>query len=356
MTTGKTPPDFHQMILDAVADPIMVIDPDFQVMLVNRAAQEFSSLDQIPSGSISCYQLSHNQDVPCDGIAHPCPLKRVRETRQQVTVIHEHFRPDGEKRLVEIVASPLWGGEGTFLGIVEAMRDVTERERAELDRVIYTERLRALAAKFTEVVEIERQRLARELHDRVGQNLSALAINLNIIKAQMLGEQEDLVRPRLEDSLLLVEETTAQIRDVMTRLRPPILDDCGLIAALLWYGNRFTKLTGIPVTVDYKEPEQRMPARAENALFRISQEALTNVARHAEATSVAVTVEVNNDMLRLVIADDGVGFFPSDYAELDDERGWGLLTMIERAEAVGGRCQIESTLDQGTKITVEVPR
>jgi two-component system sensor histidine kinase UhpB len=353
---------FRQAIIDGVAEPIMVIGIDYRVQLMNRAAREFSSAGADASEPLLCHQISHQRGTPCDGIEHPCPLEQVRQSGQPVTVVHEHYQANGERRLVEIIASPLWEADGTFQGIIESVRDITERKRAEEALQQYTERLRALAAQLAEVAEAERQRLARELHDQVGQNLTALGINLNIIRTQMSEEAAAPVRSRLDDSLSLVEQTAARIRDVMADLRPPVLDDYGLVAALHWYGEQFARRTDIAVVVEGVEPVPRLAARVENALFRIAQEALTNVAKHAQATHVTVTVEVDSGTLRLVVADDGIGFDPSallragpaHLAQPDGSRGWGLLTMTERAEAVGGRCCFESDPGQGAQVIVEV--
>jgi PAS domain S-box-containing protein len=216
------------------------------------------------------------------------------------------------------------------------------------------QQLRALTVRLAEAEEVERQRLARDLHDLVGQNLNALGINLNLIQAHMPEAMPELVRSRLDDSLALVQETTASIRRVMDDLRPPMLDDFGLVATLHWYGARFASRTGVAVTVQGKEPVPRLATPIENALFRVVQEGLTNVAKHAQATQVTVTVAADDGAVRLVVADDGVGFEPTQVATSNQHRGWGLITMAERAEAVGGRCCVESQPQQGTRITVEV--
>jgi len=234
--------------------------------------------------------------------------------------------------------------------------DITERVRAEEALQQYAARLRALTARLAEVAEAERQQLARELHDQVGQNLAALGINLNIVRAQMPEQAAAPLRFRLDDSLSLVGQTAARIRDVMANLRPPMLDDYGLVAALHWYGEQFARRTDIAIAVEGEEPVPRLAAHVENALFPIAQEALTNVAKHAQATHVTVTVEMDSGTLRLVVADDGIGFDPAHLAEPDGGRGWGLLTMTERAEAVGGRCRIESYPGQGVQVIVEVAR
>jgi two-component system sensor histidine kinase UhpB len=216
------------------------------------------------------------------------------------------------------------------------------------------QQLRALTARLAEAEEAERQRLARDLHDLVGQNLNALGINLNLVQAHMPEAMPELARSRLDDSLALVQETTTSIRRVMDDLRPPMLDDFGLVATLHWYGARFASRTGVAVTVQGEEPMPRLAAPVENALFRVVQEGLTNVAKHARATQVTVTVATDNGAVHLFVADDGVGFEPTQVATPNRHGGWGLITMAERAEAVGGRFRVESQPQQGTRIIVEI--
>jgi PAS domain S-box-containing protein len=216
------------------------------------------------------------------------------------------------------------------------------------------QQLRAMTARLAEVEEVERQRLARDLHDMVGQNLNALGIDLNLVRAHLPEEIPELVRSRLDDSLALVQETTASIRRVMDDLRPPMLDDFGLVATLHWYGARFASRTGVAVTVRGEEPVPRLSATVENALFRVVQEGLTNVAKHARASQVTVTVAADDGAVRLVVADDGVGFEPAQVTAPNRQEGWGLISMAERAEAVGGRFRLESQPQRGTRIIVEV--
>ncbi len=348
--------EFQQAIIDGVPEPIMAIGEDYRVQVMNRAAREFSSEGTGSSKPLFCYQVSHRREAPCKGAGHPCPLEQVRATGQPVKVVHEHHQASGEWRFVEIIAAPLWGSDGSFQGIIESMRDVTERMRAEEALQQYAERLRALSAQLAEVAEAERQRLARELHDQVGQRLTALGINLNIVRTHMPEEAGDAIRYRLDDSLSLVEQTTERIRDVMADLRPPVLDDYGLVAALHWYGEQFARRTGIAIVVEGEEPVPRLAAHVESALFRITQEAMTNVAKHAQAANVLVSVHVQDEILRLVVADDGIGFDTGPMAGPGPGHGWGLLTRTERAEGVGGRCRIESVPGRGTRVIVEIVR
>ncbi len=347
--------DFQQSIIDGLAEPVMVIGLDYQVILMNQAAHQFATSGGEPTNQTFCYQISHHRDKPCDGKQHPCPIQEVRSAGKPITVLHEHYQVRGDKRLVEVTASPLWGADGTFMGIIELIRDVTDRKKAEKALTNYTDRLRALTAQLAEVEDAGRQRLAQELHDQVGQNLTALGINLNIIKSQMPTDTLNLLQSRLDDSLRLVEQTTEKIRDVMADLRPPVLDDYGLAAALRWYGQHFAWRTEIEVSVIGEEPVPRFPERVEIALFRITQEALTNVAKHSQATEVIVSLEMIKNTLRLTISDNGIGFDVKEF-KTNEDRGWGLLTIHQRAEAIGGRSKIESNYKKGTHVIVEVER
>jgi two-component system sensor histidine kinase UhpB len=218
------------------------------------------------------------------------------------------------------------------------------------------ERLRSLAQRLVEIQEAERRDLVRRLHDEVGQNLTGLSINLNILRSQMPDEMTTKTTTRIDDSLKLVEETVERIRDVMAELRPPVLDDYGVAAALHWYGNQFSERTGIAAVLQLDELSARLPSQWETALFRIAQEALTNVAKYAHAKTVTVMLEEFKDSIRLTIADDGIGFDPQTHHQPGAKPEWGLINMRERAQATGGSLTVETAPGKGTRIVVEVPR
>jgi PAS domain S-box-containing protein len=222
------------------------------------------------------------------------------------------------------------------------------------------EQLRALTRRLAAAQEAERKELARELHDQVGQSLSALDFHLNIIRSQVLGSspQCDQIRSHVDASLALLSNTAERVRDVMANLRPPVLDDHGLVAALDWYGTEFVVPWGINIAVRGCEPAPRLDPPVELALFRIAQEALTNAIKYSQAKQVTVSVEtdLDRDVVRMAVADEGIGFERKDRTGPTDRQSWGLITMVERAEAVGGHCEIESHPYQGTQVIVEVPR
>jgi signal transduction histidine kinase len=206
--------------------------------------------------------------------------------------------------------------------------------------------------RLVEVQETERRDLANELHDLVGQKLTALNISLNIVKIESAASISAQVNTRLDDSLKLVEETIESIRYVMMELRPAVLDDYGLTAVLRWYVERFIKRTGIATAVIEQGSPRRLPVAAEETLFRIAQEALTNVAKYARAGKVTVTLHTTTEVSRLTIADDGCGFDPSACRPPVKGNGWGLMIMRERAAAIGAELTVDSAPGRGTRVIV----
>jgi len=217
------------------------------------------------------------------------------------------------------------------------------------------DQLQAMSRRLVDAQESERRQISRELHDRVGQNLTALSINLDILKTQLAGNGNEAYCSRLNDAASLLEATTGTIENVMSELRPPMLDDYGLLPALQWYANEFSARTGIQVSVDGDEAMERLTQASEIALFRIMQEALNNAAKHAHAGSISITLERSDARFMMTISDDGVGL---DTALLPLERrrpGLGMVTMRERTQAVGGHFEIEAAAGRGTRVVVRIP-
>jgi len=216
------------------------------------------------------------------------------------------------------------------------------------------EELRALAVRLEEMEEAERRRLAQELHDSVGQNLTALGINLNVISNLLPSETETGLRKRLDDCFNLVEETTDRIRNVMAELRPSVLDDYGLVAALRWHAERFSERTGVAILMGEEDLKRQLPTAVAAAIFRIAQEALTNISKHARASQVTLQLQDVAGGVRFTVVDDGVGFDPNILRQPGGRSGWGLVTMRERATAMGGNLSVRSEPGKGTQVVVEV--
>jgi signal transduction histidine kinase/DNA-binding response OmpR family regulator len=216
------------------------------------------------------------------------------------------------------------------------------------------EQLQSLPQRLIEVQESERRQIARELHDRVGQNLTALGINLDILQTRAEGQDCVEMETRLDDSIALVEATADAIENVMTELRPPMLDDHGLLSALDWYAKAFSRRTGVEVVVRGNAPPRR-PGHEfemyEMTLFRIVQEALNNVAKHASARRVEIALGPLGTEYALAVSDDGIGFDPAAASR----SGRGLATMRERTLAVGGQFDLHAAPGAGTRLAVRLP-
>jgi two-component system sensor histidine kinase UhpB len=229
--------------------------------------------------------------------------------------------------------------------------DITEQKHTEGALRASAEQLTALSRRLVEVQEAERRKLSRELHDRVGQNLTALSINLDILRTKLAGSEYAEHRARLSDSAALLESTVDSIEDVMAELRPPMLDDYGLLPALHWYAQDFSRRTGIEVLVSGKDGPERAAPEMEITLFRIAQEALTNVAKHSHASRVRIALEHVNGHCRMALRDDGIGIEGARRTR----PGLGMVTMRERAQALGGKFDVRNVPGGGTHITIEIP-
>jgi PAS domain S-box-containing protein len=278
----------------------------------------------------------------------------VKENGQYRDVRLEFRRKDGSVFPALVSATAILDSNGRFLASRASVFDITKRKLAEEEASRYAQRLKAMSRRAADVQEVERRALAQELHDRVGQNLTALNINLNILKSAVAATAAPLVRARLDDSLNLVDGTVESIRDVMTELRPAVLDDYGLAAVLRWYAGEFSRRTGVAVDVVGADTDPRLAPAVERTLFRIVQEALNNVAKHAAARRATVSLEPLPGGFRLSVGDDGCGFDPAIPEQSSSHRGWGLMIMRERAESAGAELRVESAAGQGTRIVVEV--
>jgi signal transduction histidine kinase len=215
-------------------------------------------------------------------------------------------------------------------------------------------RLQMLSQELLEVQEAERRHISRELHDEVGQALTAVKVN---IQAAMRMSGTSSINPYLEESIATVERTLDQVRNLSLDLRPSILDDLGVVAAVRWYLDRQAHRAGFKAHFRAEMPKLRVPTDLETACFRIVQEAITNAVRHAQAQNVWVTIQqCNIDELELIIQDDGIGFDVNAVMQQGaGDLSLGVLGMHERAELIGGQLEIQSNQARGTEIRAIFP-
>lgn len=254
--------------------------------------------------------------------------------------------------------------EGEIVAAINCFYDITGLKQSEeaLEQLnillegrvdARTAELQGLSQRLVEVQDDERRAMARELHDRVGQTLSALKMNLMMINGELSEDTKQSIGSRLDDSMHLVAETISLVRNLMTDLRPAELDEFGLEAGLLAYLDEFKSRYNIQVRLEPPDTTiPRLNPSVEMTLLRIAQEAMTNVAKYAQADQVTLSLQQEENTIRMTIQDNGVGI-PS-LQESTRPGNHGLTIMRERVEAVGGKFQISSSPTTGTRIEVTV--
>jgi len=260
------------------------------------------------------------------------------------------IKPRGKDAFVaSITSSAIQDPSGRRTGFRMALRDVTDTRKREEELKDSREQLRALAGRLQEIREQERNHLARELHDEFGAALTALKLDLSWLKGHIVGAGPE-IHQRIDSMFKLIDITTQSVSRTATMLRPRLLDDFGLMAAIEWQAHDFQDRSGIQCHLQAEEVE--LPGDRATALFRIFQESLTNVARHAEATKVEISLNKQNGYISLEISDDGRGVTKE---KISSPTSLGLLGMRERAYAFGGDVKIESDDGQGTMVRVQIP-
>lgn len=231
---------------------------------------------------------------------------------------------------------------------VFALEKIHARQRTEIEET--QDSLRRLSQRLVQLQETERRSLSRELHDQVGQTMTALGIQLGNIE-NLKGADEQVFRQKLEDLKRLNADAMRTVRDLAMGLRPSMLDDIGLEAALQWQGRQFSRHTGVPCNVEVGGSLDAITDAHRTCIYRVVQEALTNCARHAKANSVVVSISTQEERIAVTVRDDGIGF----NSRVTIREGLGLIGMKERVQALEGNLNIFSEPRHGTTISVRIP-
>ncbi len=332
--------------------PIMAwtLLPDGSLDFVNERWLDYTGLS-LQEAVATPTAIVHPKDLPAAVAQWSASMIAGRAHEAELRL----RRADGEYRWFLVRVVPLRNDDGDIVKWYGTSTDIEDRKRAEDGSRHAAEELQALSRRLVELQEAERRTLSRELHDRVGQDLTALSIQLGIVRDALPAHVETGIRARLEDAAALVRSTASTIANVIADLRPPMLDDYGLPAALRWYARQFSERAGVAVSVEAGDSPGRIARDVEIALFRIAQEALTNVAKHARARQAVITLERAQSDYVMSIADDGLGMAAIPQRPEGQRPGLGLVTMRERAQAVGGRFSVEPVAGGGIRLTVRVP-
>lgn len=338
--------DMLRGIFEHAPDTIVVIDPQGRIERVNAQVERMFGhkseelLGRQVEELLPRLFKRRLTERPADDVAEP-------QLRQMGAGLELHGRrKDGGEFPVEVMLSPIAAAAGGL--IIAIIRDITRRKRSDAALRESADRLKILSRRLIEVQEAERRRLALELHDEVGQILTGLKLSLEM-SARLPADE---AQASIAQAQTLVNELMARARKMSLDLRPATLDHLGLLSALLGHIKQYSEQTHVRVQFKHSGLEgQRFPAEIETASYRIVQEALTNVARHAEAAEAAVLVWADEQSLTLQIEDRGKGF--DTEAALADDNTSGLAGMRERAALLGGHFTVESRPGAGTRLTAE---
>ncbi len=334
-------------LLELTQDSVFVIDMDGTIRFWSRGAEAMLGYSKSQAvGKISHDLLRSEFPQPLAEIS--AELMRVGHWEGDLVKTAQ----DGRRIVVASRWALQWGKRDQAPRVLVINSDITERKRGEESLVLQREQLRALAERLQWVREEDRKRVARDLHDQIGQILTAIKMDMTWM-TRHLPESEVEVLARLTESIQLINDGVKSVRTICSGLRPGVLDDLGLAAAIEWQASEFASRNGIRCQVSVPPVDLHLDGDRATATFRIFQECLTNVIRHAQAKSVRVSLRQEDENILLVVEDDGIGFCESDFS--GSLGSLGLLGMKERAQFCGGNVDISSSPGNGTTVTVRVP-
>jgi len=332
----------YRELFENARDAIYVHDLEGNYTRVNRATETLTGYKR--------------EEIVGHNFAEFVPVEQFRYVRQslyakvaeqgETTYEIDVLAKDGRRVPVEVRSQAMYEN-GVMVGVQSTARDITERKLAQ-------EGLKMFSRQLIEAQEDERRRIARELHDQVGQILTAIKMNLHNV--QQASQASEVCH--IKDNIEAVDQALRLVRDLSVELRPPVLDDFGLVTALHWFVDRYKKRTGLDVNVVINMPDEneRFSRDLETACFRIAQEALTNIVRHAQANQALLRLVRDANVLLLSVKDNGVGFDPESLRKRAPRAATlGLISMQERAHAAGGTIEINSAISQGTEVRLMLP-
>ena len=322
---------FLQTVIDGIPEPLLVIDRDYRVVLANRTTRELAGGKDPVSSCLTCYQVSHARQSPCQGAEHPCPLEEVIARKAPVVTTHIHCDSDGNERVVEVVAAPIFDGTGEVVQVIESCRDVTESRRLERE--------------ILEIGRREQRRIGQDLHDAVGQHLTGVAFLAKVLEKR-LSERALPEAANASQIAKTINETIIQARGLARGLCPVDLSADGLMAALQEHAANVEGLFGVRCNFLCDEPVLVHDDEVAMHLYRIAQEAVNNAVKHGKARTIEIAMAANGGHPTLTVKDDGVGL-PDDS---EHSEGMGLRIMNYRARMIGATFDVRRGSHGGTVV------
>jgi PAS domain S-box-containing protein len=337
-----------RVLIDAIPHEIWSGPPDGTLDYCNERWRSYMGLEMDDAGGDRWQTMLHPEDRDRvleawhESVVHGTPYEQEER----------HRGADGTYRWFLSRGVPLRDAEGRITRWYGTNTEIEDRKQAEEQLERHARLLQSLSHRLFEVQEEERRHIARELHDEIGQALTAAKLNLKIIAPHVPPAGAG----RLEDSAQILDRLLVQVRELSLDLRPPLLDDLGLVPALRWLADQQARRAGLRVTLTSNVEGLEMAAPLRTACFRVVQEAITNAIRHARSATVTVELRAEPERVWLVVQDDGAGF---DQAAMRRRAAHGasvgLLSMNERVSLLGGGLEINSAPGRGTEIRAWFP-
>ena len=315
-----------------------------------------SSFIDVNNAALISYGYSKNEffkmkladlDSLSNSLKKHLPKEKADSIKMQS--VFEHVKKDGRKIKVNILMHDIiFEGKPAILSLAN---DITAKFEAEENLQKSNEALRDLASHIETIRENERSHMAREIHDELGQQLTGLKMDISWLNRKV-NSQDEAVKEKMKDAIALIDKTVITVRRIATELRPSILDDLGLIAAMEWQSEEFEKRSEITSIFSSNVNQLTINTDVATAVFRIFQESLTNVLRHSQATEVISFFRLENSIITLFIEDNGIGFEEND---IKNKKTLGLLGMKERIQLIRGKYEINGNSGKGTSVIITVP-
>ena len=339
---NKSEESWHSLTMNS-PNHILILDLHGKVRFINWVTSGFKKEDIVNN---SIYNIIPSQFV--ERVKES--LKDVRKTKKAKIYETKFVFPDGKVVWYDARIAPIIEYD-EIMGYTVNCSDITKRKNTEIELNKSNKKLHELTLHMQEVIENEKKKIALDLHDDLGQKLTALHMDLSWLKTRIIKDLPHL-SDKLNDMAELLNLSMKNVQEIATELRPSILDNLGLISAVEWLLEEYMRKSNIEYQFDVSPEGIKINKQLTVAIFRIIQEALTNVVRHANATIVKVSIEKESNLLNVMIKDNGKGITKSN---IEGSKSFGLMGIKERASVFKGKVEITGELNKGTKLLVKIP-
>lgn len=335
----------YRLLVENSKDPFFFTTREGEFVSINQAFLDLFGYTEEEIKTLKVIDTYVNPDERRILMQEFARIKSVRDYELKL------LKKNGEEMDCLLTASIRQAKDGSVEGYQGTIRDVSEKKRAEEELSRSREQLRNLSAYLQSVREQERTRIAREVHDDLGQALTAIKLDISWLKGKLSKNQKTIYK-KAEKIMTLVDNAIKSVRRIISELRPGLLNDLGIAAAIEWQIKEFEARTGINVDITIDPEDLVLNDMLSTTIFRIFQETLTNITRHSQATYMTVRLKEKDGVIELIVRDNGVGITED---QINKKDSFGLLGMMERAHTVGGEIKISGTPGKGTRVVVSVP-